>query len=445
MPRIVSAFGRERACRGRPDASGDFLKLRRRRGDRIRDGLRRASLAVAAAHLVAAGSIVLADELRKRRSTQRAGYPWVVSPEVCIDDDAAGDCAKLYSTGSELFDDMEAAILSATEEICIETFIWKGDATGRRIRDALLTKAREGVRVRTVFDGFANLVVPREFRDFDRDLNLLEFRPLRWSLSTLSPRTYFRDHRKLLVVDRSTAFIGGFNIGSPYENGTWRDTHLRLRGPSVVELRNAFVDFWNAHRPTHLPPMLDDDVRSWDSRIMVHRNDPQMRIFPIRGAYLEAIDRARYRAWITQAYFIPDRAFRRALIEAAQRNVDVRVLVPWNSNHVLADWLGRRHYQELLDAGVRLFAYQDLMLHSKTATVDGVWSTIGTANIDRMSLWGNYEINVELRDENVAAQLERAFEVDLRNSREIDAHRWRRRSPLHKLAELTLTGFSPFV
>jgi cardiolipin synthase len=170
-----------------------------------------------------------------------------------------------------------------------------------------------------------------------------------------------------------------------------------------------------------------------------------MRIFPIRAMYLEALDRANEHIFLTHAYFIPDRAMRAALVEAARRGVDVQVLVPEHSNHVTADWLGRRHFHELLQAGVRIFRYRRIMIHSKTATIDGIWSTVGSANIDRYSLLGNYEINLEIYSRRFATQMERMFELDKTNAKELTLEEWAKRPLSAKIVERVLTTLSPLV
>jgi cardiolipin synthase A/B len=176
-----------------------------------------------------------------------------------------------------------------------------------------------------------------------------------------------------------------------------------------------------------------------------HRNDPYLRIFPIRAMYLEAIDRANEHIYLTHAYFVPDRAMRAGLAEAARRGVDVQVLLPEHSNHVTADWLGRRHFHELLQAGVRIFRYRHIMIHSKTATIDGVWSTVGSANIDRYSLLGNYEINLEVYSGRFATQMERMFELDKTNARELTLEEWEKRPLPAKVVERALATLSPLV
>jgi len=212
----------------------------------------------------------------------------------------------------------------------------------------------------------------------------------------------------------------------------------------VVDLAYAFVDFWNTHagKKTFISYTAP---RQWPDHIMVHRNDPIRLTFPIRGMYLDAINRAQRHIWITNAYFIPDRVILQALIDAAKRGVDVRILLPWQSNHVTADWLARGYFERCLEAGIRIFGYQNAMIHAKTATIDDYWSTIGTANLDRLSLTGNYEINVEIRDVNFADDMEIIFLNDLTNTIEITLEDWRRRAWYQRVGEWILSPLRPFL
>ena len=162
--------------------------------------------------------------------------------------------------------------------------------------------------------------------------------------------------------------------------------------------------------------MLMTTASTWEPRIRVHRNVPRLWMFPIRSMYIEAINRAQRNIWMTHAYFIPDEGFVDALVEAAARGVDVRLLLPAKSNHIVADWISRGYFRRMLDAGVAIHRFRDAMVHAKTATIDGNWTTIGTANVDRLSMSGNYEINVEIIDASLAEEMERIFETDLTNA-----------------------------
>ncbi|HEY7779673.1 MAG TPA: phospholipase D-like domain-containing protein [Ktedonobacterales bacterium] len=374
---------------------------------------------------------------RKRRSPER-GFPYLEPSEIAVE----GNALQLYSYGQDLYDDMIAAIDGARETVFMNSFIWKGDAVGRRFKDHLARKAAEGVRVCVIFDRFANFVVPRQFqRDFPNGIEVLRYWPFSRPWHVLDPRHYALDHRKLLVVDGHMAFIGGYNIGQLYAT-KWRDTHLRIVGPEAADAAQAFVDFWDRHQPRGRRLGLRFP-RRFQPAVGLRTNDIGRLVFPIRDMYIAAIDRAQDHIYITNAYFIPDRTLLGALIAAARRGVDVQILVPWISNHIAADWAARGYFDDCLRAGIRIFAYKDAMIHAKTATIDGVWSTLGTANLDRLSEVGNYEINVEIYDAAFARQMELLFDTDKTNTFELTSDHWRARPWYVKASELLLAPLRP--
>ena len=350
----------------------------------------------------------------------------------------------VYTYGRDLYADMLEAIAGAQDVVYFESFIWKGDEVGQQFKDALIAAAERGVKVHVTYDAFANLVVRRSFLTFPPSV-VVRPHPLfgGGGLRFLDPRNSGRDHRKILVVDSRVGFIGGYNIGALYEK-YWRDTHIRLQGSIVSELEYAFVDHWNSGPGGHRP-WLPVPARVWEPHIKIHRNLPRYMVYPIRNMYLEAIDRSTERVLLTHAYFIPDDDLTRALLQAVGRGVEVKVIVPGESNHAMADWLSRVSYDELLGGGVRLFLYQDAMIHSKTATIDGVWSTVGTANLDRLSLAGNYEINVEMYSEEVAATMERVFANDLQNCVELTPDEWATRSIAARHSETAIAPLRPLL
>jgi len=379
------------------------------------------------------------DFMRKARTPDEHYVPPAEPLPAAVD----GNELTTYTYGEYLFEAMIEAIDSATDFVYLVTYIWKDDEIGQRFKDAVIRAAERGVTVCVVFDGFANLVVSREFKRFPPSVHLLKFPTVRSGL-VVNVRRTGRDHRKVLVVDGEVGFVGGYNIGSLYAD-KWRDTHMRVRGVAVWELQNTFVDFWNRHRKRKHPELPDSGAPVWNSRIMAARNEPSRLVFPVRGLYLEAIDRAVHRIWITQGYFIPDREIKAGLLAAAKRGVDIRVLMPEASNHVVADWVARSHYSTLLRGGVRIFLYQDVMVHAKTATVDGTWTTVGTANIDRLSMIGNYEVNLEIHDAGQAARMEEIFERDLANARELTLQEWEARGVLSRAAEWILEPLHPLL
>ena len=411
----------------------------RRRARRARRVIIATGVASVATPISLAIALTGVDALRKRRTTDERSVP----PDEPLGADVDDNDLTTYTYGEHLFEDMLAAIDAATDFVYLVTYIWKGDEIGQRFKDAVIRAAERGVTVCVVFDGFANLVVPREFKIFPESVHLLKFPTIRSGL-VINVRRTGRDHRKVLVVDGEIGFVGGYNIGDMYAH-TWRDTHMRVRGVAVWELQNTFVDFWNRHRKRFHPALEDSGSPVWNSRIRAARNEPSRLVFPVRGIYLEAIDRATQRIWITQGYFIPDREIMGGLLAASRRGVDIRVLMPEASNHVVADWVARSQYTKLLEGGVRIFLYQDIMVHAKTATVDGTWTTVGTANIDRLSLIGNYEVNLEIHDRGQAEQMERIFRRDLENARELTLREWESRGRASKLAEWILEPLHPLL
>lgn len=402
----------------------------------------RGLLGIAALQVTAATALTLTDRHRKRGRPAPDLAPGDLR-EVTTGD---GDRITVYTYGQDAYDAMLEAIEGAQFSIALESFIWKGDETGQQFKEALIRAAQRGVEVRLVWDRFANLVVDPRFFRFPQHPKLhVQPHPLvSGGLGFFLPQHWGRNHRKLLVVDEHTAFTGGYNLGSLYATD-WRDTHARIVGPSVAELANAFEDYWNATKAGRKSPLPDSSDRGWLPSLRVQRNVPPRWVFPIRYMYLEAIDRASERVWLTHAYLIPDDDLMHVLLKAVQRGVDVRIIVPADSNHVVADWLSRGYYDRLLAGGVRLFLYQNAMVHAKTATIDGQWSTIGTANLDRLSLMGNYEVNIEVIDPALAQRMEEVFEADLERCVEVDLARWRRRRVWKRATEAILAPLRPLL
>ncbi|WP_434591227.1 phospholipase D-like domain-containing protein [Brevibacterium sp. 1718] len=349
----------------------------------------------------------------------------------------------IYTDGATLYEDMLDAIGSARESILMETFIWKNDEVGQRFINAFNAASARGVEIHLIYDGFANLSVPISFyRQLSEQIRVLR-------LPTVA-RRFWRgplrhsgfNHSKILVIDDDVAFVGGFNIGSLYARH-WRDTHLRSVGPGTWGLRQTIAEVWNEFHDTGeqiawVPPA------AWESKLRVSANLPIHLVYPIRSMYLNAFARARKRIWLTTPYFIPDQQLLRSLVEAAERGVDVRVMVPRESNHILGDWLSRGFFEQMINSKVTVLLYTASMIHSKVATVDGEWSTVGTANIDRLSLTFNYETNVEVIDRAFAAEMEKVFDCDSMHCVELGSE-WLNRHRLTKLAERALVPMRPWL
>jgi cardiolipin synthase len=388
-------------------------------------------LAVVAA-LQAVIVVVVSTIAWLKRRNQPQGFPHERIPDAT----AGENRLQVFGYGRELFDAMLAAIDAAEESIYLETFIWKGDAVGQEFKEHLARKADAGVDVYVIFDAFGNLVVPSSFKRFPPSIHALEYRAIRRPWQALDPGHYALEHRKVLVVDGKVGFTGGYNLGSLYAT-QWRDTHVRVEGPGAAQLAQLFVYFWDDHQPRdehitrHYP-------RQFDPLFVPRGNDALRLAFPIRDMYIAAIDRAERCIRITNAYFVPDRALLASMTAAAARGVDVQVLLPRISNHTVADWMARRLFAECLDAGIRIFRY-NVMIHAKTCTIDGQWSTIGSANLDRLSSLGNYELNVEIYSDELAQEMEQLFEQDKAYSVELTRAEWSRRPWIAKAAERILS------
>jgi cardiolipin synthase A/B len=412
--------------------------------DRWITAARRTAVGVATAPFLLATAMTLVDSYRRRGKRRAASFPTEPPATVSVGD---GEVTT-YTFGADLYDDMLAAIDGARRQILFETYIWKGDLIGQRFKSALEAAADRGVEVYCIYDSFANLVVSPRFKRFPPSMKVLPYPVYAAGWRPFDLRRYGRDHRKILVVDDAVGFVGGYNIGDAYAT-EWRDTHVRITGPGVWDLKRAFADFWNLNRRRRIRaserPLLLETASTWEPTIRIHRNVPRLWMFPIRSMYLEAFARASRNIWLTTAYFLPDQDFVDALTQAAERGVDVRLLIPAKSNHVVADWISRGYFTQLLRSGVRILRYRDAMVHAKTATIDGRWSTVGTANVDRLSLQGNFEINVEIIDPRLASALEDVFRLDESNCLELTQAEWEARDIYRRFTEFVLNPLRPLL
>ncbi len=407
-----------------------FTILGQRRGPSLSQIVLRAFGTLFGLQVLTIAILQLVSKLRRKRQ-QDGGFPHPNLSEIHVGDNTL----QLYDYGQYLYDAMLTSIENARETVYLETFIWKDDTIGQAFKKLLAKKAAQGVEVYVVFDSFGNIVVPKHFKEFPPVIRTLQYQAIRRPLDILDPRRYALEHRKLLIVDGHTSFIGGYNIGSLYAD-TWRDTHLRIEGPAAADLAHSFAEFWNQHNPRHAP-ITRHYPRRFDSLITIGGTNALQLMFPIRDMYIRAIDRAEKTIHLTNAYFVPDGVLLDALVAAARRGVDVQILVPWISNHLVVDWLARGYFTQCLEAGIKVFGYRH-MLHAKTCTIDGQWSTIGTANLDRLSSVGNYEINVEVYSTTLAHQMEQIFLSDTTDAITLSLDEWLNRPWYAMLGERIL-------
>jgi cardiolipin synthase len=347
----------------------------------------------------------------------------------------------LLKDGRQAFPAMLAAIAHAKRTICIETYILRSDRTGTLFADALAERARDGVEVNLLYDSWGSWVASSMLERLHRaGVRTLAFHPLRFSgkRREIIARLTRRDHKKTLTVDSVVGFTGGLNIADDYAaaedgGGNFRDTHVRLEGPAAAELEYFFLQTWRRGGGQAVDSArYGGDGRRPDPSVQVVTSDERRRRHSIRMEYIGAIRDARERILITNPYFLPTIRILRELGEAAKRGVDVRIMVAGTTDVKAVLFASRSIYEILLAAGVRMFEWRGRVLHAKTATIDGRWSTVGSSNLDYQSLRQNLEVNAIIKGHEFAEALERMFEEDLTHCVEINTERWMRRSVLSK-------------
>lgn len=356
--------------------------------------------------------------------------------------DVGRDHLTLLDDGTHTFPSMLEAIGAARSEIVLEMYWFDSDATGRKFAAALAERARAGVTVRVIYDSLGSLGVDEDMFESMRaaGADVREYHPLGpWRRRYRFGVANNRDHRKILVVDDRIGFTGGINLAhawAPVSDGgsCWHDDMVRIEGPSAKILRSVFFETWALLGGT-VPADVESRRSTPNAPIRILTNNSRKQRNEIRRAYLTEIRSAKRFVYITNSYFVPDLAVRRALRDAVRRGVDVRVLVAGESD-VRAVFYATHHlYTRLLKAKIRIFEWTKTVLHSKTAIVDGEWCTIGTFNLDYRSWRSNEEVNAAIRDSGLAGAMRIRFDRDCNESHEVKLSEWRYRSLWERLLE----------
>jgi len=353
-----------------------------------------------------------------------------------------GNLVTILKNGVEIFPAMLAAIRDAKHTINLEFYIYWDGEIGRKFAEALAERARGGVQVKVILDAVGSVQMSQSLVDFmtRNGIDVEWYHPLRWyTISTLNHRT----HRKLLVVDGRIGFSGGVGIaddwlGDADAENHWRDTVARVEGPVVTQMQSAFMDNWVKSRGELLTgldyfPALEP---VGPHRAQVLKSSPAEGSSTVKLLYIISIVSAVKSIYISNAYFVPDADTTRALEGAVRRGVDVRVIVPGEFTDVpIVRQASRWHYELLLRRGIRIFEFQPTMMHAKTMVVDGAWTTIGSSNFDDRSFRLNDEVNINIYNDDVAAQMEAMFHADLARCEEVTLRKWFRRGWLDKTKE----------
>lgn len=362
----------------------------------------------------------------------------------------------LLINGEEKFPEVLKVLEQAQDFIHMEYYAWENDTRGNQIKDVLLKKAQEGIKIRVLYDDYASRLIKK---NIVRELKAggVEIYPkIKLKIRQLANRINHRDHRKIIIVDGQIGFVGGINISDRYDNSIdtklyWRDTHVKICGRLVTNLQRHFIVSWNASSAQELDfdPKLFPRVELRDSEInglgQIVAGGP---IYPKSGimmTYSRLFSMARQNLYVTNPYFIPNEAIMNSLMQAGISGVDVRLMVPKKSDSAIVGAASRFYFQQLLDAGVRIFLYKKGFVHAKTVVADGRLSVVGTANMDIRSFDLNFEIMSVIYSEEFATDLTKAFRDDLEECEEIDGEAWRQISVLKKLTYAIARLISSFL
>jgi cardiolipin synthase len=394
-----------------------------------------------------------------------------------------GNRVQLLENGPNTYQAMFAALRAAKHTIHFESYIFDSDDTGRQFASLLLKKRREGVEVALLVDAVGTVGDSQEMfqKLHDGGVPVTVFHPLnplKKTSQSYSPD--MRDHRKLLVIDDTIGFTGGVNISSVYssapsarflrdrhddddaEHSAWRDTHIELIGPAVAELQKLFLANWryadgaplasqgsatvrpvNLLQPISLPHTTSDAAQAHraqsgppappstldDAVVRIISEDPaRPNGHGIYATYLAQLATAVHSIDITSAYFVPDPRLMGILEAAARRGVDVKLVLPSFTDSWIVQAASRANYQPLLDAGVKIYERRNFLLHAKTAVIDGVWSTVGSSNLDWRSFDLNDEVNAVVLGPKFGSQMQTVFDNDLEHATRVDSREWRDRA-----------------
>jgi cardiolipin synthase A/B len=365
-----------------------------------------------------------------------------------------GNKVTLLVDGPATYAAMFKAVENATDHINLETFIMEDiqDDRGRKLADLLLQKQAEGVQVNLIYDSVGSFTTPPAFFQRLRDggVQVVEFNPVNPLKTHGKWRLAKSDHRKILIVDGKVAFTGGINISQVYSSGLsgrgddekavkmpWRDTDVQIEGPAVAEFQKLFLDTWQNQKGAKLSerkyfPALKSEGQDL-VQVLGSTPGEANRITFIM--YVAAITFAENSLHMTNAYFVPDRQTVDALTDAAKRGVDVKIILPGTSDSSLAQSAGEYFYSELLKSGVKLYKRRNALLHAKTLVIDGVWSTVGSTNMDFWSFSSNDEVNAVILSSEFAIAMEEMFARDLAQSDQVRWEEWKKRPLSIKIKE----------
>ncbi len=366
------------------------------------------------------------EQVKHARSTRSQESQWSAAGErIARIPYLTGNEVELLVDGQETFDNIFAGIEAAKEYILVQFFIVKDDEIGRDLHARLVAKAKEGVRVYFLYDEVGSNSLTKTYINELREAGaeIVDFHTRKGPGNRF--QINFRNHRKIVVVDGHTAWVGGHNVGDEYmgrdpEFGHWRDTHVRITGPAALAVQLTFLEDWywatgktlEIGWSPHLPGGEGKDV-------LIFPTGPADRLESATLLFLAGINSARERIWIASPYFVPDESLMNALHLAALRGVDVRIIIPDKADHTLVWLAAYSYFEEASETGIRFFRYMDGFLHQKVVLIDDGMSAVGTANFDNRSFRLNFEIMAVVADEAFATEIEQMLLADMEKSVEM--------------------------
>ncbi|WP_082788983.1 cardiolipin synthase [Desulfolucanica intricata] len=359
--------------------------------------------------------------------------------------------SKVLTNGEETFSAIIEAISKAEHHIHLEYYIIQPDNIGYKIQELLIKKAREGVRVRILYDSVGSRKLNKAFLEplKSAGVECAAFLPVKFPLFHSSIN--YRNHRKILIVDGKIGFVGGLNIGDDYlskgQLGFWRDTHLQIKGEAVSFLQRIFLLDWHfATENKFVSPRYFPEHEWYGYQpIQIASSGPDSNWASIQQVYFTTITSARESIYITTPYFVPDESILMALKTAALSGIDVSIIFPAKPDKRIVYWASMSYIQEVLEAGVKVFLYEKGFVHAKILLVDGVVASVGTANMDMRSFNLNFEVNALIYDQAVVKRLENDFAADILDSRQITYEEFLNRSLWTKFKESGARLLSPML
>ena len=354
------------------------------------------------------------------------------SPEV-----TSNNNVQLLLDGNETYSVIKEVLSSAQRNINLEYFLICSDKTGNSIKDILIERSLAGVDVRVIYDAVGSWRLGRNFVSDLKNagVHVKAFMPL--TLKNIRRGIIHRDHRKIITADGHTGLLGGFNLGDVYLR-QWRDTHLMINGEAVGVLDGIFSEMWgDLYEPEYFP------VGNTPVKIVASGKGKDFRA--VADEYIRIISRANNRVWITTPYLVPDKKFLEALYTASKRGVDVRIIIPSHSNHIVVSWASQSYIDDLIRNGVKIFVYGERFVHAKTLIIDKNIASVGTANLDTLSFSVNYEVQAFIYSAEIVKELEGVFMKDLEHCTEELQETRKNRPLIHRIKEKAGRLLSPLL